>query len=412
MKKLLIFLIFLAPLFILTAQEEIENPFKLKAGFIYGKIFKHTKHLQEIVQGPTRGFELDYEMLTFNEKKDWHHYFKQPVIGIGGVYLNLGNDAILGDLIAVYPYLNFSLIKIKPVSLNLKAGAGASYLTKTFQDTKYIDSSTGQIILGKSNAAIGSHLNVYFALGGNLDIQLFRGISLNGELNWNHASNGSFYTPNSGLNMLNAMVGITYSPDYQQKNHNSEREIPDLKKKTSLEIMLSGGAKQLDYRDNIMFPTGSFAFAINRIITNQFRLGVGIDAFYNGAYASVNSAANPVENISKAKFTYLTEDKLLNRFRGGISLQPELIFGKMICGFHFGLYLFNPVRNLEPYADASTGTLNKALIYPYDIEKENGWLYTRASFKYLINNNLFINIGLKTHLHKAEFIEWGLGYRL
>jgi len=410
MKKLVIFLIFIAPLFALSAQQE--NQYMLKAGFIYGKIFKHTKHLQEIVQGPTMGFELDYEMLTYNETKEWHRYFNHPVIGIGGVYLNLGNNAILGDLLAVYPYLNFSLLKTKPVSLNLKAGAGASYLTKTFQDTKYTDPATGQIILAKSNAAIGSHLNVYFALGGNLDIKIYRGISLTGQLNWNHASNGSFFTPNSGLNMLNGMLGINYFPEYNRKNQTSVREIRDLAHKTNFEFILSGGAKQLDYRDNIMFPTGSLVIAVNRILTNQFRLGIGLDAFYNGAFASVNSAVNPADNVSKAKFTYLTEDKMLNRFRGGISLQPELMFGRMICGMHFGLYLFNPIRNLEPYADAVAGTLNKPLIYPYDIEKENGWLYTRASFKYLINKHLFINIGLKTHLHKAEFIEWGLGYRL
>ena len=69
-------------------------------------------------------------------------------------------------------------------------------------------------------------------------------------------------------------------------------------------------------------------------------------------------------------------------------------------------------KNLEPYLDAQNGLLNKPLIYAYNIEKEDGWLYTRASLKYSITKHLFLSLGLKTHLQKAEFIEWGMGVRL
>jgi len=51
------------------------------------------------------------------------------------------------------------------------------------------------------------------------------------------------------------------------------------------------------------------------------------------------------------------------------------------------------------------------MIYPYNIEEEDGWFYTRASLQYAFTNHLFLSIGLKTHLQKAEFIEWGIGYR-
>jgi hypothetical protein len=411
MKKILICVTFFICFSNLNSQEIKPPLYLIKAELIYGKIFKHTKHLQEIIKGPTLGAELDYEFLTHDARKDWQVFFNYPRVGIGAVYLNLGNDEILGNLLGLYPYLNFALIKSPYIQLNMKAGAGVSYLTKTFQDTKYYDEN-GTIILSKSNAAIGSHLNVYFAYGGNLEIPVSPMVKLVGELTWNHASNGSFFTPNSGLNMLNGSVGICLFPDYKKYYEPVKRKFDDLPRDFGMDIIFSGGAKQLDYRDNVMFPTGSAVINLHRNITNQLRLGIGMDVFYDGVYASVNSSANPVENVSKAKFTYLTSDKLINRFRGGISLQPELVFGRMSAGLHFGLYLFNPIKNLEPYEDAKSGLLDKPLIYAYDIEKENGWLYTRASFKYLINKHLFINIGLKTHLQKAEFIEWGLGYRL
>jgi len=75
------------------------------------------------------------------------------------------------------------------------------------------------------------------------------------------------------------------------------------------------------------------------------------------------------------------------------------------------LYLYDPLKNLSPYNDAKNGQLNKPLIYPYNINTEDGWFYTRASFKYALTNHVFISLGLKTHLQKAEFIEWGLGYK-
>jgi hypothetical protein len=79
------------------------------------------------------------------------------------------------------------------------------------------------------------------------------------------------------------------------------------------------------------------------------------------------------------------------------------------------LYLYDPLKNLEPYdvVKSNGGTpLNKGIIYPYNIDQEDGWLYTRASLKYMLTNHIMLSLGLKTHLQKAEFIEWGLGYRL
>lgn len=411
MKKFIILLLILHSQFSLKAQESSPALYNLKVEYIQGSILKHTKHLENIVQGPVRGLEFDYEIITNKHTKDWHGFFNYPKVGIGATVLNLGNDVMLGNLIGLYPYLNFSLINLPFVKLNLKAGAGASYLTKTFNNAQYVDEN-GYIILNLSNAAIGSKVNVYFAGGANLEIPLFSGLSLTAGANWNHASNGSFFQPNSGINMINYSAGISLMPNYKKYYKPIKRSFPDLPRKFGMDIILSGGLRELYFRDDKMFPTGSVVISLHRQLTNQFRLGLALDGFYDGAYASVNSATDATKNISTYKFTYLTDDLLINRFRAGVSLQPEFVFGRLTAGFHFGLYLFNPIKNLEPYEDAKAGTLDKPLIYAYNIEKEHGWLYTRASLKYLINKHLFLNLGLKTHLQKAEFIEWGIGYRL
>lgn len=308
---------------------------------------------------------------------------------------------MLGNLFAVYPYINLPIVRSKFLGLYIKPGAGISYLTKTFQDAKTYDSN-GNIILNKSNAAIGSHINVYFAGSINMEIPIAAGISLTGDVGWNHASNGSFIQPNSGLNMINSCVGLKYYPKYNEKpgyTNTENSNSPD--KKFSTEIILAGGTRQLYYLDNTFYPVGSFSVSEFYNINNAYRMGLGLDAFYDGVYNGKTSF----------KRTYITTDELQNKIRMGISWQHEMIIGKLTAGFHFGVYLINPIKNLEPYEAAKQQTLHKGIIYKYDIDKEDGWLYTRASLKYSISKHLFASLGLKTHLQKAEFIEWGLGYR-
>lgn len=374
--------------------------YAVKGDFIYGNILKHTDHLNNLVKNPVMGAELAVEWQTMGEKP-WHQYFGFPTIGVGLVGLDLGNPEILGQLMAIYPYLNIKLLDLKFLKVNIKGGAGASYLNKTFDNT-----ATNSNDLNTGNAAIGSHLNVYFAGGGNVEVPFGSGFTAVAGYTWNHASNGSFYQPNSGINMLNASVGLKYCPVYKSNYQSVRKEISSMPQKITVELIASGGARELYYKDDKMYPTGSLVLGIYRQIGNNVRLGLGVDGFYDGVY----------DGTTKFKRTYLTTNEFENKVRVGVSLQPELVFGKLTAGFHLGLYLYNPLKNLEPVTLTRTGVMiepveDKPLIYAYDIEKEDGWFYTRASLKYAFTKHVFASLGLKTHLQKAEFIEWGLGYR-
>lgn len=373
----------------------------MKAEYMYGNILKHTKHLDSLVIGPTKGFEVAIEWQTMGEKS-WHQYIGFPKIGLGMVSLDLGNPSMLGNLYAIYPYLNFKLFHYQRFILNIKGGAGASFLTKTFNNT-----ATNLNDLNTGNAAIGSVLNVYFAGGANIIIPIEKGFAFVTDFQWNHASNGSFYQPNSGINMLNASVGVSYSPYYKHVYRPKRKHLRDLPQKLSYEFIASGGARELYYKDDMQYPTGSFVAAVYQPLGNAIRLGVGVEGFYDGVYNGNHSPS--------WKRTYITGDEFKNKIRIGVALRPELVFGRFTAGIHLGMYVYNPLKYLEPI-DKTTGKLivpmpKKGLIYPYDIEKEDGWFYTRASLQYAFTKHLFLSIGLKTHLQKAEFIEWGLGYR-
>lgn len=398
MKKILLFCFILSSIFYLNAQNKSSLAFKVE--YTRGTILTlNSPHLENLVKGPISGGELALEWQTTG-KNPWNQYLHFPKVGIGAVYLNLNNPQMLGNLFAIYPYINLPLLRTKFINIYVKPGVGASYLTKTFQDAKTLNSS-GNVILNQSNAAIGSHINVYFAGSANVEIPIAGGISLTGDIGWNHASNGSFIQPNSGLNMINSSVGLKYSLNAKEHFIPEKINIPNLPKRLTTELILSGGARQLYYLDNRFYPVGSLTLSEFYPLSNAYRMGIGVDAFYDGVY----------DGSTSFKRTYLTTNEVKNKIRVGVSWQHEMIIGKLTAGFHFGLYIYDPIKNLEPYNDATLARLHKPLIYGYDIDKEDGWLYTRASLKYALSKHIFVSLGLKTHLQKAEFIEWGLGYR-
>lgn len=365
---------------------------------VYGQLISHDQKVQDLDSKHIIGTEIDYVLPSSAFDFDFSGHLKFPQFGLGLVYLDLGNPELTGQLIALYPFLQWNVIKYRRFTFNLKPGVGVSYLTKTYNTTHQI------------NKVIGSKLNVYFALGTNLEFRMARNLSLVWDLHANHASNGNFKAPNIGYNIVNSSIGLKFYSDYDQFNKGRivEKLKPD--NKYYMEIIASGGQKELYYKESTIYPVGSLVIAGGKNFSRTFKLGLGADFFYNQSYAAVNSSTVPSENTTKYLRTYIAEDKFSNRLRAGISVQPELVFNKLSVGIHCGLYIYNPIRNLEPYSEA--GKSNKRLIYPYEIYKEDGWFYSRAALKYTLNKNLFISLGLKTHLNKSEFIEWGLGYKL
>ena len=383
--------------------------YKFGAEYLHGTILKHNKHLENLVEGPVNGAELAVEFQTMGEKP-WHQYYNFPVIGLGGAFLDLSNPDMLGQVFALYPYINIPVVRTNYFMLNVKPGAGISYVTKTFNNAVVYLGKEGDlnnVDFNRSNGAIGSHLNVYFSLGANIEVPVTAGFSITAEYNWNHLSNGSIIQPNSGINMLNASVGLKYFPNYKDYQAKEREEIADLPRKFSFEVTLAGGVRELYYKDAKTYPIASLALGVYRPLSNIYRMGLGLDAFYDGVYGYVNVPEKP--NLYKR--THIDSDEFKNKIRAGISWQNELIMGRLTAGLHFGLYLYDPIKNLEPYDETKNGSARKSLIYSYDIDKEDGWLYTRVVGRYDITNHFFASIALKTHLQKAEFIEWGLGFK-
>ncbi len=362
----------------------------------------------------------------------WHslQQWNNASIGVGVRYLNLGNEAILGSAIAAYGYMNMPFYNGTHFRIGARPTVGLAAATKTYANTY-----TGEHLYADhtgANWSIGSVLNAYLALEMYMDFPIKDGweITLNGG--WHHISNGSIMHPNAGYNMLGGELGVRYHPgakQYTKPDPDVPRKLYDgVDKHWAVEISATGGVKQNYYRDNYpnmqFFGAATVKAAAYWVPVSIFRIGAGIDAFYDGYYRSVSNnipgakEAFPDAPVTHFGKTYLKESNLANCFRAGISIQPEFIIGHLTAGIHVGFYVYDPIKNLEPFkeakaADEAGQPLNRGIFYTYDLTKasnyQDGWCYMQFVLKYHVLNHLFVQLGLKTHGARAEFIDAGLG---
>lgn len=390
------------------------------------------------IQRPVLGGQFAVEFLPTGR---WHclQQWNNASIGVGASYLNLGNNAKLGSAIAAYGYMNMPFYNGNHFGIGLRPAVGLAAVTKRYSNTY-----EGKAIYHDhegANWSVGSVLNAYLALDLYMDFPIKDGWAITLSGGWHHISNGSIMHPNAGYNIFGGELGLRYHPEVQNKDERAKElksegyETPEpdvprklydgVDKKWAVEISATGGLKQNYYADNRngqrFFGAATLKAAAYWVPLSIFRIGGGVDAFYDGYYACVNdefAAANPEAPVTYFGKTYLKESKTENCFRVGVSIQPEFIIGNLTAGLHVGFYVFDPVKNLEPYdkvkaADEAGSPMRRGVFYGYDYSKasnyQDGWCYMQFVLKYHVLDHMFVQLGLKTHGVRAEFIDAGIG---
>ena len=447
MRKYILFIL----LMIATAASATEvntsfAAYKIKGQFTGGWIYPHDASIiKPLAKGPVLGGEIAFELAT-NGSKQWHKDFNMPDLGFALQVLDLGNPEIMGQMISLYPYINIPMVNSEKIRFNAKLGMGAGFCTKPCDvEAAIADPRAIKQKAGDYNFAIGGVFNFAVYAGVNIEVPVHKNISLTADIAYNHFSSASTSQPNAGLNMFNGSLGVKYlinelgvrSEELGVKdfaitepvdvlmtegNHSSDLKNEELKfKRWSGEVILSGGFKKLYYKDDKYFGTASLNLEGYYHTCRQHRIGVGLDLFYDGAYAqtAAQDAAGKYywtdDNTSFGR-TFTPNNNFENKLRLGLNIANELTIGKVGIFAHLGIYLYDPVKNMEPGGEILEA-LNKGetpkkkgLFYPYDINKEDGWNYFRIGVKYHFTEHFLVNLSFKTHLQKVEFFELGVGY--
>ncbi|MBR0195887.1 MAG: acyloxyacyl hydrolase [Paludibacteraceae bacterium] len=402
-----------------------------------GMMLKDDK-VDQFIQRPVLGGSFAVEFLPTGR---WHslQQWNNASIGVGVSYLNLGNDKFLGSAVAAYGYMNQPFYNGTHFHIGIRPTVGLAVLNKTYKNTlpsEYEPYSIAQKD-GKyvANWSIGSLLNAYLALDLFMDFPIKDGWEITFAGGWHHISNGSVMHPNAGYNIMSGELGLRYHPSTPNtqntqstpKRMTTKELHEEVEKAWAVEISATGGAKQNYYKDNMngqkFFGVATLKAAAYWVPVSIFRIGGGFDAFYDGYYACVskdfiNEPGNEGATPTYFGKTYLKKSDIKNCFRVGFSIQPEFIIGHLTAGIHVGFYIFDPVKNLEPYKEAKAAddngkSLNRGVFYGYDFSKasnyQDGWCYMQFVMKYHVLDHLFVQLGLKTHGVRAEFIDAGLG---
>ena len=357
---LLTTVLFCSITFQIQAQNKFSDNLKLQVNYHFGVALPEYEFLTYIIDDYVQSVDISLIKETIG-KNYWQQIFKYPEYGVSLYYSTLGNNEILGKEIALTGFFRVNFISRSRFRFYNRTGAGFSYVSRKFDfDDNFL------------NVAVGSHFNMHFNFRLGVNFSLSEKIELNTGLSFDHFSNANISEPNLGLNNLSAYGGLSYR--LGQKIEKKKHEIPDHIKKFNIETFLSIGAKHTRALTSKTFLTSSAAFEINWELLRTFRLGTGVDLFYD---SSVKTQMEDDGQDYKSAYS----------FQSGIHLSQALVYNRCSIILQEGIYVF---------------LLNHL---------NNKRMYNRLIFKYMITEYLSVRIAMKSHLHILDYPELGVGYK-
>ena len=402
---------------------DMDYRFSLRAGMIMpdGKVDAMVGNKGHWI-GPSAGGEFAVSFRpNWQSMTEWN----EARVGVALSYWKLntrqsGNEDLLGHAIAPYAFIEVPLFRSPHFQIGLRPGFGFAFLTKTYFNTATPEQQYNVLQDPGINQSVGSVFNYYFPEAFYLNFPVRDGWTIGLAGGWYHTSNGSMIQPNSGYNIFAGELNLRYQPA-AHSSREADQPTNDYSLESlrmhhcEIEFAVCGAPRQVYYKDKQTFFCADMQAAAYWRAHRIFRLGGGIDVFYDGAYHERNT---------KFGKTYLVGATQADCWRVGVSVQPEFVVGHFTAGLHLGVYLLDPVKNREVSPEDATahkalwedGQLaNKGIFYAYDPIKAgsagypDGWFYTRIAMRYRFPHHLFLQGDVKVHLTKVEFIGLGLG---
>jgi hypothetical protein len=244
---------------------------------------------------------------------------------------------------------------------HFRLGMGIGYLTKTFHREN-----------NPKNNVIGTHLNA--AYDAFFLLHLFPKNRLSGHIGIGlaHHSNGSWKMPNLGLNIFTVNTGISYTINPAQIE--STKHTPKIYPSFEYIVLSNIGLKEMYPVLSGSKPVFSLHGEVYKRYSTKSQWGMGLDLIQNRAMETF--------------YTYSTEKaNFANTSQVGVKVAYALTLSKFKIVLQLGAYLHNTNPEDLPF-------------------------YDNLGVRYYLSDNFLLNISLKSHLARADHIEWGIAYRI
>lgn len=326
----------------------------------YGFLIPHRTSMIHLVKSHVPSCEILIDFPGTGKKK-WHVYYNQPSWGLTFYTGNLGNKQYIGMGYGLMAYANLHFVKKTRFEWNIRMGTGAGWVQKVFDRTD-----------NNKNVAIGSHLNGMMLLSTEAKF-IGKKMDVGTGITMTHYSNGSFTVPNLGLNLPSVFLSAYY------KFGNHETQVTPVEKEnferySSTTAIASFGGKEIYPAGSKRYLVSSLCSYFARHLNEKSALNFGLDYYYS--------------------------DAIYNRLRID-STATGSRFSYSQLGVHFGHEL--KIGNLAMLVQLGT--------YLIDKYKEDGPVYNRLGVRYYFENHFVASLMLKTHFAKADYFEFGIGYR-
>lgn len=332
----------------------------------YGFMINH--HLEmKIFNAHFPAFEINLGKETYG-RQQWQAMYGYPIMGVSYWYSELGNSKFLGSANAVFPYINYPIVRNRKQELNFRVGLGLAYLTKRFdrlENYKYI--------------AIGSHVNAAINLGAEYRWRFDPRMNASIGIAFMHFSNGSTKTPNYGMNTPSVNLAFAYRLSKENQYLNKKIipllysfEFPE-SKSIDLSLGVTAAYKDMGSEYGKTFMIYNFFGTLMKQFSFKSSAGLGFDLTYDESdyyFAKLNNVV------------YEQKSELL---RFGVGPVYQLIMSKLSYNFGLGFYL-------------------KGKLAPTDT-------YFKFGLQYQLTPGLFTNLTLRTNIGRADYLGLGLGYK-
>ncbi len=351
-----------------NAQHKFRGSNLLLEGRInYGFLINHHLEMQ-IFNSHFPAFEINLGKETYGEYS-WQRMYSYPFIGLSYWYSPLGNSPLLGNAHAIFPYVNYPLVRDLKHELNFRIGLGLAYLTERFdriKNYKYL--------------AIGSHVNaaanfmVEYRWRFNPRMNTAIGLSLM------HFSNGSTKTPNFGINIPSVNLAFAYRLS-KENTYVDRKMLPELykfefdgKQSVSLDLGATIAYKDMGSENGRTFMVYNMFGNIFKPVSFKSKVGIGFDFTKDNA----DPYFAKLENI-----TYKHNIQLM---RIGVNAAYDLSMSKLSYMFNVGVYV--------------SGVIRPSIVY------------FKVGLQYQVTQQFFATLTLRSHFAQADFVGIGVGYRL
>lgn len=349
-------------------KDDFSNNSDIQTEYFYGNILKHNKYVGHFLTGHPTGFIFSYNAKS-KANKEWQNRFNYPDFGFSFAYQDYKNP-ILGDLYSLYAHYNFYLLpRNNKNQILLRTGWGIAYNTNPYNKKD-----------NPKNVAFGTKINssTYLKLYYQRE-HIFKQIGINSGLTFIHASNSSVKSPNTGVNVWAATIGINYNFNSKIKKYKPKKPREKYTEKLKYNFKFSFGANETDYIGSGVKPFYVITAYIDKRIGKKSALQFGAEWMANYSLKEYIKIRNILDNTNTKKD--------FNRI--GLFLGHELFISQISLETQLGYYIY----------------------YPFVFE---GRIYERLTLKYYLKKEkkYFVTIGLKAHAAKAETVAFGIGIRL